>query len=44
MLNYKLFVSEDFIKHFKQIRHSTRVVNIQNILPKLGLSSILFNF
>jgi len=44
MLKYKLFVSGDFFKHFKQIRQFPIVVNIQSILQKLGLSSILFNF
>jgi len=44
MLKYKLFLSEDFFKHFKQIHQFRSVVNNQSILQKLGLSSILFNF
>ncbi len=44
MLKYKLFVSEDFFKHFKQIHQFPIVVNNQGILQKLGLSSISFNF
>jgi len=44
MLKYKLFLLEDFFKHFKQIHQSRLVVNNQSIFQKLGLSSILFNF
>ena len=44
MLKYKLFMLEDFFKHFKQIHQFTIVVNNQSILQKLGLSSIIFNF
>jgi len=44
MLKYKLFLLEDFFKHFKQIHQFRLVVNNQSIFHKLGLSSILFNF